>query len=57
LLGTGGIEPLTDEIGQVTIDKKAKFGSHNYLRYFDGLNGKRGVEQADEKMPVVKEFQ
>lgn len=48
--------PRLREIGQEAIDKKAKYGSHNYLRYFDGLNGTRGVKQADEKMPTVKEF-
>ena len=48
--------PRLREIGQEARDKKAKYGSHNYLRYFEGLNGTRGVKQADEKMPVVKEF-
>ena len=49
--------PKLREIGQEAIDKKAKYGSHNYLRYFEGLNGTPGVKQADEKMPVVKEFE
>jgi beta-mannosidase len=48
--------PRLKEIGQEAIDKKAKYGSHNYLRYFEGLSGTRGVQQADEKMPLVKEF-
>ncbi|SDW34944.1 beta-mannosidase [Lutibacter oricola] len=49
--------PRLREIGQEAIDKKAKYGSHNYLRYFEGLNGARGVKQADEKLPTVKEFE
>ena len=48
--------PRLAEIGQEARDKKTKYGSHNYLRYFEGLNGTRGVPQADEAMPVVKEF-
>lgn len=48
--------PRLREIGQEAIDKKEKYGSHNYLRYFEGLNGAREVKQADEAMPTVKEF-
>ena len=48
--------PRLREIGQEAIDKKEKYGSHNYLRYFEGLNGARGIKQADEVMPTVKEF-
>ncbi|MGQ1787616.1 MULTISPECIES: glycoside hydrolase family 2 protein [unclassified Saccharicrinis] len=48
--------PRLREIGQEAIDKKEKYGPHNYFRYFEGLNGTRGVKQADEEMPVVKEF-
>jgi beta-mannosidase len=48
--------PKLREIGQEARDKKEKYGSHNYLRYFEGLNGARGVKQADQKMPTVKEF-
>ncbi|MDW7690871.1 hypothetical protein R9C00_21065 [Flammeovirgaceae bacterium SG7u.111] len=48
--------PRLREIGQEAIDKKTKYGSHNYLRYFEGLNGTRGVKQADEVLPTVKEF-
>ncbi|WP_111708195.1 glycoside hydrolase family 2 protein [Lutibacter citreus] len=48
--------PRLREIGQEAKDKKAKYGSHNYLRYFEGLNGTKGVKQADELMPTVKEF-
>ncbi|MFY0625005.1 MAG: hypothetical protein JXR07_01840 [Reichenbachiella sp.] len=48
--------PRLREIGQEAIDKKKKYGSHNYLRYFDGLNSTPGIKQADEKMPTVKEF-
>ncbi|MDV7185912.1 beta-galactosidase [Lutibacter sp. TH_r2] len=48
--------PRLREIGKEARDKKAKYGSHNYLRYFEGLNGAKGIKQADEKMPTVKEF-
>lgn len=48
--------PKLRKIGREAIDKKELFGSSNYLRYFEGLNGTRGVKQADEAMPVVKEF-
>lgn len=48
--------PRLREIGQEARDKKVKYGSHNYLRYFEGLNGAKGVKQADKKMPTVKEF-
>lgn len=48
--------PRLREIGQEAIDKKQKYGSHNYLRYYEGLNGTPGVKQADETLPTVKEF-
>ena len=48
--------PRLREIGQEAIDKKQKYGSHNYLRYYEGLNGTRGIRQADEVLPIVKEF-
>ncbi|WP_068473001.1 glycoside hydrolase family 2 protein [Saccharicrinis aurantiacus] len=48
--------PRLREIGQEAIDKKEKYGPHNYFRYFEGLNGSRGVKQAEELMPRVKEF-
>ncbi|TXG36086.1 glycoside hydrolase family 2 protein [Seonamhaeicola maritimus] len=48
--------PRLREIGQEARDKKEKYGSHNYLRYFEGLSGERGVKQADEEIPTVKEF-
>ncbi|KAA3658247.1 MAG: beta-galactosidase [Calditrichaeota bacterium] len=48
--------PRLREIGQEAIDKKKKYGSHNYLRYFEGLNDAPGVKQADEELPTVKEF-
>ncbi|GIZ09643.1 sugar-binding domain-containing protein [Flavobacterium sp. UMI-01] len=48
--------PKLRAIGQEAISKKEKYGSHNYLRYFESLNGAAGVKQADEKQPFVKEF-
>lgn len=48
--------PRLREIGQEAIDKKKKYGSSNYLRYYEGLNGTLGVKQADEALPTVKEI-
>lgn len=48
--------PQLRAIGKEATDKKRIYGPANYYRYFDGLNGKAGVLQADEKMPTVKEF-
>lgn len=48
--------PRLHEIGKEAREKKETIGAHNYLRYYEGLNGTRGVKQADEAMPTVKEF-
>jgi beta-mannosidase len=43
-------------IGQEAIDKKEKYGSHNYLRHFEGVSGIKGVKQVVELAFRVKRF-
>lgn len=48
--------PKLREIGSEAIDRKQKYGSCNYLRYYAGLNNTPGAKMADEILPSVREF-
>ncbi|MDW7692973.1 hypothetical protein R9C00_10415 [Flammeovirgaceae bacterium SG7u.111] len=44
-------------IGEEAMKAKQKYGWANYYRYFKGLGGEDGVEEADEKMPIANGFE
>ena len=43
-------------IGAEAMELKQKYGWANYYRYFKGLGGEDGIQEADEKMPTATGF-